>query len=341
MGMICVKSRILSEGKVPHEVLRDIIFNNKNKNNLKREEILIRPSIGEDCSAFFLKDELCIISTDPITGTTEDIGYLSVMVNVNDIASSGGEAIGVMTTILLPIGTTENELLVVINGIYKGCKESNIEVMGGHTEVTDAVNRIVVTNTIVGKSKNKKFVSTSGAKVGESVVMTKLAAIEGTSIMLKSMTQEDKNNLNIDCKSLINKLDKMLSVAIEGGVGCDFNVSSMHDITEGGVLGGCYEVAQASNVGININLDVVKILEETVKICKKFNINPYKLISSGAMLMTTSNPDKLLKKLKEHGVEATVIGIITEKDKTYTIQKEIYEMDEIETDELYKFLKEI
>lgn len=83
-------------GKLPNSLLNKIVLEPINKYSIDREEVLVKPSIGEDCSALTIDDNICLLSTDPITGAVADIGKLAVHINSNDIAAGGGEPIGIM-----------------------------------------------------------------------------------------------------------------------------------------------------------------------------------------------------------------------------------------------------
>src|SRR5690348_4615972 len=136
-------------GKISAKLLEKTVFEPMKTNGIRREEIIVRPKIGEDCAVVDFGAEQLVISSDPITGASENIGYLAVMVNVNDIASSGCEPVGIMVTILLPVGADEKMLVEIMNGVYQAAADIQIEVIGGHTEVTDAVTRPVVSATIL------------------------------------------------------------------------------------------------------------------------------------------------------------------------------------------------
>ena len=120
-------------GKIPSEVLEKIVLNPINKNDSKRDEIIVRPKTGEDCSAVYMGDELCIVSTDPITGADKNAGYIAVHINCNDIASSGGEPVGILMTVLLPPNSSQDILEDIMSGAHKASKEVGIEILGGHT----------------------------------------------------------------------------------------------------------------------------------------------------------------------------------------------------------------
>lgn len=170
-------------GKVPESVLKRSVLK---QIHTKRNEVLQGAAVGEDCAAMKLnEDEIFVISTDPITGTSEDIGSLAIQVTLNDLASAGAEPVGVMLTVLLPQEITEQEIRTMVSQAEEACRLANVQIMGGHTEVTSAVIRPVITVTGIGKVKENGLVSTSGVTAGMDIVLTKWAGLEGTSILAK------------------------------------------------------------------------------------------------------------------------------------------------------------
>lgn len=162
-------------GKLPPEILEKIVMEPMQASRVKREDVILRPKTGEDCSAVDLGGEYCILSTDPITGAAKDVGYLAVQINCNDIYSSGAEPMGVLLTVLLPPESEEALLEEMMSGAIRAAEERNIEILGGHTEVTDAVVKPVISAAVIGKTRNRKILSTGGAKAGQDVIMTKWA----------------------------------------------------------------------------------------------------------------------------------------------------------------------
>ncbi|MBK1810450.1 AIR synthase family protein [Clostridium sp. YIM B02505] len=298
----------MKSGKLNWDDLKGLINNNK---SVKRDEVRVRNGVGEDCSVINFGEYECVISTDPITGAAENIGRLAVHVNCNDVASCGVDPMAILVTILAPENTTFEEINDVMKQIDEETSKINVEIIGGHTEITSAVNRIVVSCTVLGKCISGKAVSTAGAKVGDDIVVTKNLALEGTNIIVNDKIDKLKDvltNEEIDeAKEYINKI----SVIIEGKVSGEFGVNSMHDITEGGVLGALWELADASNVGFKVYEDRMPITAVTKKVCKVFNIDPLKLISSGSMIITTKNGRELVKLLMKNGIKSTIIGNIT------------------------------
>ncbi len=320
-------------GKLPNSLLEKIVIDPINNHSVNRKEVLLKPSIGEDCAALNLGENICLLSTDPITGAVADIGKLAVNINTNDIASSGGEPIGLMVTALLPASITEAEISHIITDLYKEAEKVNVAILGGHTEITDAVNKPVLSCTVVGKTN--KLIPSGGAKIGDSVIMTKYAAMEGTSIFASDKRDKLKG---ID-SSIIEKaknLGNSLSVIAEGKIGSELGANAMHDVTEGGILGACWEIADCSGVGIEVYEDKIPVLEETKIICNKLGVDYLRLISSGSMLIVCSNGDEMLSALKKAGIVASIIGKIVEEGKWFISNGEKTVLGEPTSDELYK-----
>jgi hydrogenase maturation factor len=324
-------------GKIPETILKRSVLKQIRH---RREEVLVGPAVGEDCSIISLNDdEVIVLSTDPITGTVQDIGTLAVHITANDIASSGADVIGIMLTILLPEDTKEAELKDMMRDIDKICDRLQIEVLGGHTEVTKAVNQPIVTVTGIGKMKKANMIKTSGAKPGQEIVMTKWAGLEGTAIIAKAKEQELLTKYSA---SFINEAKKMIdhiSVVPEARIAMRLGVSSMHDVTEGGIFGALWEIGAASKVGLEVDLQKIILKQETVEICEFFDLNPYMLISSGCMLIVCDNANLLVDRLKEEGITAAVIGRITEGNDRIVINKDEHRyLEPPKTDELYKVM---
>lgn len=145
-------------------------------------------------------------------------------------------------------------------------------------------------------------------------------------------------------KNVIDKAQEFIqniSVINEGIIASNIGVSAMHDITEGGLLGACYEVAEASGVGMSIFRDSLPILPETLDICQAFDINPLGLISSGSMLICTPIGDKVLEALKTQGIPATNIGKVINSGKFIFSQEGQEQIIPFERDELFKAIEKV
>lgn len=324
-------------GKVSENILKRAVFKQLHH---RREEVLIRGGIGEDCAAIELGEgEVAVLSTDPITGTAKEIGTLAVHITANDIASSGAEVVGILTSIILPERTREIALRRMMQEIEGVCSQLGIEVMGGHTEVSNAVNQPLVTVTGVGKIKKENLLRTKGLEPGDELVMTKWAGLEGTAILANERFEELTEKYTEDFISNAKDFMKYISVVPEARIATKLGVCAMHDITEGGVYGAIWEMAAASNLGVEVDLHKIPIRQETVEICEYFDLNPYQLISSGCMLIGTKKGNLLVDELQKAGIPAAVIGRTVEgNDRVVLSGGECRFLEPPKPDELYKVL---
>ena len=326
---------MLKIGKVPENVLKRSVLK---EIHTKRKEVVLGAGVGEDCAALKLEeDEIFVISTDPITGTVQDIGNLAMHITFNDLASSGAMPIGVMLTILLPEGSKETELKVMMRQVEEMCSKAEVQIMGGHTEVTKAVNQPLISVCGVGKVKEGQLISTAGARPGNTLVVTKWVGLEGTSILAKDYEEFLKQRFSQEFLEKAKKFDGYLSVLPEAKVACSCGVTAMHDVTEGGIFGALWEMAESSNVGLEIDLKSIPIKQETIEISEVFGINPYQLISSGSMLIATENAMLLTSELKKAGIFSVVVGKVTEgNERVLCNGEERRFLEPPKTDELYR-----
>lgn len=324
-------------GKLPEQVLVRSVFGQL---HTKRPEVLVGAGVGEDCAAMMLaQDEMFVVSTDPITGTTQDIGRMGMLVTINDLASAGAEPVGVMLTALLPEEITEPDIRAMMRQIEEECAKYNVQVMGGHTEVTRAVRQPLLTVTGIGKVKKGAMVSAGGAKPGDDIVITKWIAIEGTAILAKEKEKELLTRYPAHLVRAAKGLDAYLSVLPEAAAAVKSGVSAMHDVTEGGIFGALWELAEASGVGLEIDMRKIPIRQETVEICEFFRISPYGLISSGSMLMASTDGNALVRALEREGIHAVVVGkAVPGNDRILYNGEERRYLEPPKADELYKVI---
>lgn len=324
-------------GKLTNEVLRSLILD-KIRNT--RKEVIVRPTIGEDCSAVDFGPELCVISTDPITGTDKEIGQIAVHVSCNDLAASGAEPIGIMVTLLIPSYAELTEVERIVKQLADTASDMGVDILGGHTEVTDAVNRFVISITALGKTIGGFLAKTSGAKPEDSLILTKTAGLEGTAIIAFEHEAELERKFGTQLVCNAKNLMSRLSVVKEGMIAARNGVHAMHDVTEGGVLGAVWEMCEASGYGAEIYRDSIPVLDETTAICSYYKINPLMLISSGCMLMASSDGQVLVSKLQSEGIKASIIGRVTEeKSRVLVTESERLMIPSPTSDELYKVIR--
>ena len=322
-------------GKIPESVLKRSVFQ---QIHTRRREVILGAGVGEDCAALKLSpDEMFVLSTDPVTGTATDIGRLAIHITMNDLASAGAEPVGVMLTILLPEYAKETDLKKMMGQIETACAQAKVQIMGGHTEVTKAVNQPIVTVCGVGKVKEGGLVSTAGAKPGDDILASKWIGLEGTSIIAKEKEQELSRRFSAALIRTAQNFDQYLSVLPEAEAAVKSGVSAMHDVTEGGIFGALWELGVSSGVGLEIDLKKIPVKQETIEICEFYRINPYGLISSGCMLMASPDGNTLVRELEKAGIHAVIIGKATPgNDRVLLNQEERRFLEPPKTDELYK-----
>lgn len=329
---------MLEIGKIPPEILEKIVMRPMRGGSQRRAEVILRPKTGEDCSAVDFGGEYCVLSTDPITGAAEDIGYLAVQINCNDVYAAGAEPVGLLLTVLLPPESGEELLQEIMDGAFRGAKERNIEILGGHTEVTDAVCKPLVSAAVVGRTRDRRILSTGGARAGQDVLMTKWAGTEGTAILAEEKEGLLKTVLTAEALEAAKGMKKLLSVGLESEIAYAHGATAMHDATEGGVLGAVWEVAECSGLGVEVFADKIPVRQETAKICAALEIDPLRLISSGTMIIATDNGAALAEKLRQAGIPAAVIGRMTEGARVILSGEEKTPLTQPESDALYAAL---
>ncbi|WP_018248551.1 AIR synthase family protein [Orenia marismortui] len=328
----------MKAGKIDIGNLKELILDQISTSN---QDVLVRPKIGEDSAVIDFGEFVAVMSTDPITGVKEGMGNLAVNVACNDIAANGAKAIGIQQALLVPPSTSEEEIIAIIKDINQAAQKLEIDILGGHTEVTDIVDKPLVVCTAIGKTTKEKYITSSGAKVGDDIVVTKWTGLEGTAILANDY-YESLLNLGVSDELLQagQALSQELSVMAEGLLSAEFGVSAMHDVTEGGLYGSVFEMSIAAECGFIIEEDLVPLHKATKAIAEKLEINPYHLIGSGMMIITTACGQELVKELKSEGIKATIIGKITKSDRIIKKEKEEIKLTNAPQDELWRFLAE-
>jgi hydrogenase maturation factor len=295
-------------GKIPKDVLEEVVFKNL---GIKRKEVVLGPSAGIDGTVIDLGSKSLIASMDPITGAVERVGWLAVNINANDVATFGVEPMFFLSCILLPEKADRRIVETICTQMDKAAKELGIAIVGGHCEVTPELANPIVVGCTMSVTKKGNYVTAGGAKPGNKLILTKNVAIEGTAILAADREEHLKKALSPTL--LRNAKDFYNHISVVKDATTAFNtggVTAMHDPTEGGVLGGIHEMADASKTGVKISEERIPIAKETVEICKLFHIDPLQLISSGALLIAAehNSVEKILRSLSKEKIKASVIG---------------------------------
>lgn len=322
----------MATGKLPNEVLDKLLKNNIKTN---RKEVLVGAQVGMDTAQIDFGENVCIVSTDPITGASANIGSLAIDISVNDVSTSGADSIGVLVTILAPVGSTVDEIENIMKDASNRARDLNLQIIGGHTEITDAVNKFIVSTTVIGKINKKNIIKHKSVEFGDYIYMTKYMGLEGTAILASDKKNQLKGTLSDKELKEAQNLFNSISVKKDGMTAIKSEVHYMHDVTEGGIYGAIYEAYQGINKGVEIIKEDIPVLDVTKKIAKYFDINPYRLISSGSMLIIARSNTNIENDFKLAGIKLTKIGEV-KGDKPLIIEnKEAKEIEPPTKDELY------
>ncbi len=305
----------MQAGKLPLEYLETILGGLTSND----PRVALGPAAGEDAALIDMGDKYLVAKTDPITFATDRIGWYAVQVNANDIAVMGAVPKWMMATILLPEGSSEKEIESVIAQLNGACNDIGVSLIGGHTEITYDLPRPIISGVMLGEVEKGKEVRSSGAREGDSIIMTKAIAIEGCSILASEagsklieagLSQED-----VDAgKHLLD--NPGISVVRDARISMTAGkITAMHDPTEGGIAGGLRELAMASGLGMLIDQNSIALTNTTRRYCDALSLDPLGLIASGSLLACVSPKDEkaVIGALWREGIAAWKIGEMLKK----------------------------
>ena len=332
----------LKIGKLDSDVLQRIVID---KIRYRRPEVKTRAGIGEDCAVIDYGEYECVVSTDPITADVKNIGRLAIHISCNDVASNGIEPLGITLAVMLPVGTTESDVQTIMTQAGTAAEEAGVEIIGGHTEVTPAVNQPVIVSTAFGRGIAGESASARNMRPGDMIMMTKSAGLEGTGIIATEKAEELTGVLTPQELRRAQGMIRDVSVVKDGITAGRIGTSGMHDVTEGGILGAVWEMCHISGLGAEVELEAIHVDPVTEKIAAHYGLNPLRLISSGCMLIVAP-PSKAYKIVTEYhkidvNIKSAIIGKICGAEHGITQidpQGQESEIAPPYADELYKVI---
>jgi len=327
-------------GKIPTDVLIRTVLRYGGRRD---PSVILGSRIGEDAALISYRGKVLVFTTDPVTGTASDIGWLSVHINANDVACRGARPRWFLCDLLLPEKSDARTVESVMKRVDAAAKELNVAVVGGHTEVTPGLVKPILVGYMVGVVDRGKYVTSSGARPNQDLILTKSAGIEGTALLAMDFTSRLKvdERLLARARSMRHSVSIVEDAMVAVGVG---GVSAMHDPTEGGVLQAIWEIAEASRVGFVVDESKIAIRDETKVICAMLHVNPLRLMSSGCLLIAADarKSVRIVRRLEERGISAQIIGRFTERRKGRKLVRSDGSTMEIrasERDELYRVIE--
>ena len=328
-------------GKFPSSLLEKLL----QKPGVTDPRVLLGPGVGEDAAVIDLGETLLVAKSDPITFATDRIGWYAVQVNANDIACTGGTPRWFLATLMVPEAFTEDQAEELYTQVLDACTAIEVTLIGGHSEVTYGIDRPIVAGTMLGEVARDRVIRTGGAQDGDSIVVTKGIAIEGTALLARERADDlRKAGVSDDIITLSAELlnSPGISVLRDTEIACtNAQVHSMHDVTEGGLITGLREIAAASGLGLAIEGGSVPVLGPTETVCQALDLDPMGLLASGALIITLPSGEvpSLLSELEKKGLAGWEIGMMLapEEGLVYISREGEVELPQFSRDELARY----
>jgi hydrogenase expression/formation protein HypE len=320
----------LTLGKLPPELLAKYLLR---MSGLPSRDLVVRPAVGLDFGVVKAGRMYLVVSSDPVTGTGERVGWHAVIVTANDIATSGNRPAFMQAVILLSEDSSEEDVAELTSQMNEAAKGLGISIVGGHTELTPGLKRPIVVTT--GFAFARRFITAAGARPGDSLLMTKSAGLEGTAILGSDPGLVRDPKVRRKARELFEGMSIVEEAAGAYGAG---GVHAMHDCTEGGVLGAIYEMAAASRVGFEVWEDRIPLTEVTRLVCSSLRVDPLRLIGSGSVLIAVEKEaeDRVSAAVEAAGSRASVIGEFTNGKKMLNLRDGRVEVKTAPVDELWR-----
>lgn len=334
----------MKTGKITESVLKRSVLKYIHQRD---KEMPKGAGTGVDCAFLKCEGDSLAVSTQSITLPVADAGMYAVYAAVNNLAVEGRKAKWVTIALTLPESMQEQQLQQLMKQMDEVCGELDIQIIGGHTEVTNAVKTPIVTVTALGEEPlytkcqsaepQKALTENKIDKTKLAIVMTKWIGLEATAMIAKEKETELLTRYPNSLVKSAQNFDRYLSTIPEAATAGRSDVYTMHDVRNGGVFGALYELAKRMGVGLSIDLKKIPVKQETIEVCEFFDLNPYELLSGGSLLIVTEDGEALVEELAQENIEAKVIGTtMPGNDKLVINDDETRFLEPAKPDEIFK-----
>ena len=301
----------LRPGKLPAATFAELL----GKLNHADPRVVLGPGIGRDAAVIDTGGDTLLVATmDPVTFATEHIGWYAVNVNANDIACMGARPAWFLATALLPVSGPDDLPGRVFDELVGACDRLDIELIGGHTEVTAGIQQPIVVGAMLGEARRDEIVSGENIQPGDCVLMTKGIAIEGTALLARDSGEELRRR-GVSAETI----ERAAALLFEPGISVVEDARTicratkprlMHDATEGGIATALHEMASAAGAILRIDGDTIGVYDETREICDALDLDPHGLLASGSLLAIVADADgtRVAGALAQMKIACQVIG---------------------------------
>lgn len=306
------------------------------------ETLVLPPDIGIDAAALHIDGEYWAVATDPITFSSTTAAKDCIEVNINDIVCAGCEPRYFLSTILLPVGFSDVALQKFWQQLVAGLKHYQLQLVGGHMEVTSAVNSPVVVGQILGKLAAPAFYDMHQAKAGDKILLWNPVAIEGTALLTEACFDKLAETILVDQLETMKSLRDHLGICVLPAAEKLFKlegVVGLHDPTEGGIATAIHEIADVSRLGVSIVYDNISILSETRQLADALGFDPLGLLASGCLLIVCKPYAAQAIVDAFEGRMISEIGELVEGDeRELIVNKKAKPLPRYDQDEITRFL---
>ncbi len=334
-------------GKLPENVLKRSVLRQLKTRN---QEVIEGAGVGTDCALLSVSGKETVYSCmqEGIVFPASDAVHLnryagavtmqSLLLRLaNNMAAGGGRMTAVTVGLILPRDTEEAFLRELMKDLDETSAALKVQVIGGQTRVSDAVSAPVAVLTATGTSLNEAACGLKKAAAGQDIVVSKWIGLEGTSKLARKYRDSILERYPVYLVDEAALFDRFLSVVPEAATAVKSGVSLMHDISEGGIFGALWEIAERAGVGLTVDLKKIPLRQETVEVCEHCGANPYELLSGGSLLMIAPDGQGLVNALAEENIPASIIGKVTDsKDRILRNEDEVRFLDRPAQDALYR-----
>lgn len=280
----------------------------------------------------------CLSETATAYGTSEETGIHALAAVVNSLAAAGGIGPAVSVSIEYPTGMDKFIIYRMEKSIKRVCQEKGIRL----SESAFSVNPLpgVPAVSVNGMAFSEKKDSVSGGKAGlpgKEIVLSKWIGMDGMLRIAAERKEELEKHFAPAFMRDVHSYRQHLFSETEIKIAWDMKVPVLKQISQGGIFAALWKLSAELGCGLDLELKKMLILQETVEICEYFRINPYQLTSAGCFLFMTDDAGKLVGRMEESGIEASVIGRLTEgRDKVIRNGEDIRYIDRPAPDEIFK-----
>lgn len=277
-------------------------------------------------------------------GGMRDGAAYGLLTEVNELAAQGVHAGSAEIRIEIPADMDKSRMHSIRNHIAKAMEKLETEDfqleelhIAGEKCAALRVPQIVI--TAAGETDQKERIADAllTARAGQDIVYAGWAGLEGMLRIIGEKEAELRERFTPafigQMKAYDSELCGLSKIAVADAMG----VSVIRQVSRGGILASLWDLAKDTELGLNLDLKKIAVRQETIEVCEHFRLNPYQLASGGSFLMLTENGEALAGALNQKGIQAAVIGQLTDSnDKIIHNGEDMRYIDRPAPDELMK-----